>query len=377
MRQVLIAHQSTIPHYRVAFFNALEEQKPDDWSFRVSFDETEFMKPRFFKEFLDVDSFNFPIYPVSTLSLDIGSNRISYQTMWREAGRCDLVVVENAINNLVYPLSQLHMLHRTKVAFWGHGRDVKATKPGLVKGLSEWVKLNILLKYATGFFAYTPGVKEYLVGQGLAPNRIFVVNNTIDINKQRANYNKWLPERERIRSQHNLLNKRVLLFVGRVNRKKRVDFLLESFAILYERNKSFHLILVGEGVEIASGLPGVSCYQSADDLEIIPLYLTSDVFTFPGSVGLGPLQALCYDLPVITIASDAQNPEFEYLSKDNSIILGPSATPGDYADNIENLFGEHHLLGAMKPKIWPSIQNLTIEAMANNFIAGVNKLLEM
>ena len=50
MHKVLIAHQSTIPHYRVPFYNSLENQKPDNWQFDVVFDISELEKPRFFKE---------------------------------------------------------------------------------------------------------------------------------------------------------------------------------------------------------------------------------------------------------------------------------------------------------------------------------------
>ena len=41
MKQVLIAHQSTIPHYRVPFYNSLNTLKPDEWRFEVVFDPDE------------------------------------------------------------------------------------------------------------------------------------------------------------------------------------------------------------------------------------------------------------------------------------------------------------------------------------------------
>lgn len=68
---------------------------------------------------------------------------------------------------------------------------------------------------------------------------------------------------------------------------------------------------------------------------LAPLYAASDVFTFPGDVGLGPLQALCYDLPVITLESPTHMPEIIYLNKSNSIILPNriSLGPGAAADN--------------------------------------------
>ena len=38
MKKVMIAHQSTIPHYRVPFYNMLNKMRPIDWQFEVVFD---------------------------------------------------------------------------------------------------------------------------------------------------------------------------------------------------------------------------------------------------------------------------------------------------------------------------------------------------
>jgi len=377
LKRVLIAHQSTIPHYRVPFYNALEHLRPDTWRFDVVFDPSELKSRRFFQEQLDDEKLKFPVLEVRTLSLKISSKMVSYQTFWRKAAQYNLVIVENAVNNLAYPLCQLHQLSGTRFAHWGHGKDRSIKKLSVPKFVSEKIKI-FLARRADGFFAYTTGVKLYLERQGLSPQKIFVVNNTIDINEQRHAFEKCRPSREATRYEFNVQRKKVILFVGRFTQNKKIGFLLRSFSLLREMDSSFHLFMVGSGGEsyLADNLDNISYFGPVIELDkLAPIYTVSDVFAFPGSVGLGPLQALCYDLPVVAIDSFTHMPEIEYLLPTNSIVLDASTTPEEYARAIMSLFDDPARLNSLKTSTWPSIQHLTIEQMACNFIEGVNTIL--
>ena len=68
-------------------------------------------------------------------------------------------------------------------------------------------------------------------------------------------------------------------------------------------------------------------------------------------------------------------PEIEYLSPVNSIVLESSVTPEEYANTIMGLFTDSDRLRSLKASIWPSIQHLTIEQMAQRFIKGVSSIL--
>lgn len=376
LKKVLIAHQSTIPHYRVPFYNTVERMRPKWWSFDVVFDRSELEIKRFFDNQLELIDFHFPILDVKTLAVKVANKTLSYQRFWTRAGRYDLVIVEDALNNLTYFLSQLHQLHGVRFAYWGHGRDRSLQKLTLPKILSEKLKLYLVRK-AHGFFAYTDGVKGYLAGRGLPPDRIFTLNNTIDIIQQRQMFAKYVTERQSLRQQFGLTGKKTLLFVGRFTKNKRIEFLLEAFSLLREQDDSFHLLMVGSGgAANLSSLKSITYLGSIVDLDkLAPIYVASDVFTFPGSVGLGPLQALCYDLLIVTIESDTHLPEIEYLRPENSIILPRHVTPKDYAETVIEIFQDETRMIQFKSEIWPSIRHLTVENMAQNFINGVNLLL--
>ena len=382
MKRILFAHQSTIPHYRVPFYNALQQRIPNDWCFDVVFDSSEVNEKRFFQEPLDVTRFTFPTVDTRTYLVKLGSKKIKYQTFWLKAAKYDLIIVGGAMDNLTYPLCQLHQLHQTKFAYWGHAKNRRIANPNYLRVLFEKFRM-ILHHKADGIFAYTQGVKLYLESQGIAAQNIFVFNNTIDIDLQHRVYKQLLPNREKFRQEQGLNGKKVILFVGRYTKNKRISFLLDSFSILASRDDSFHLLLVGSGVENypINNHHNISTFGPIVDIENLgSIYVASDIFSFPGAVGLGPLQALCFNLPVVTIDSPTHMPEFEYLSPANSIILPENATPELYAQTILNIFqnnpnDDNQKIGDFKSTIWPSIRHLTIDQMANNFIEGINTLL--
>jgi hypothetical protein len=68
-------------------------------------------------------------------------------------------------------------------------------------------------------------------------------------------------------------------------------------------------------------------------------------------------------------------PEIEYLNQDNSIILPKGTTAEMYAQTISDLFDHAQKLRDLQDSIWPSIEHLTIEQMALNFIHGINTIL--
>lgn len=377
MKRVLIAHQSTIPHYRVPFYNALQKYKPDNWQFDVVFDPSELEKKRFFREELDPNLFEFSILSTSTFSFNILGVNVSYQTFLRKAAKYDLIVIEQALNNLTYPLCHLYQLKDIKLIYWGHGKYRRSLKNSFFRNLSEQAKM-LLTKQADAFFAYTPLVKDFMVEKSFSSDRVFALNNTIDINTQRQVYEKLRGERDAIRQSLGITGKKVLLFVGRFSKSKRIELLLEAFSMLQQRDANFHLLLVGSGGQsyLSEDLSNVSYFGPITNIDkLAPIYIAADIFSFPGSVGLGPIQALCYDLPVVTIDSQVHPPEIEYLSFKNSLILPKDTNSKDYAESIVELFANVDKLSKLKTDAWSTIKHLTIEQMAQNFIQGINYTL--
>ena len=222
-----------------------------------------------------------------------------------------------------------------------------------------------------------------MVSNGVERSKIFVLHNTIDIASQRSLFDKLIPERERLRSEAGLNGKNVLLFVGRLNGRKHLNFLFDAFHVLRKTDESYHLIIIGGGdINLLHGLRkkcgdnSFSYVGVVSDNDIGRYYAVSDLYAFPGAVGLGPLQALCFDLTSVVVHSRIHNPEYEYLNSDNALILPEGSTAEEYAAAIKSLLEDRPRWANLRAHAWPSIRHLTIENMARNFVCGVSSILE-
>jgi len=366
MKKVLFAHQSTIPHYRVPFYNSLKNNKPAWWDFEVvdikSKDDHE-------------KSINFEIKKSNEYSLRLFGQKIKYQSFFSEIHKYDLLIVEDAVNNLSYPLSHILKSSNTKIAYWGHGKDVTINdNTGFLKKAIEEYKLG-RVKKADGYFAYMPAVKDYLIKNGVSSERIFTVYNTLDTEEERTLFRKF--------NKSSKLKHRNLLFVGRLTESKNIDFLLDVLEILSNINKEYSFTIVGDGekkyresvIEKSKNFKINFFGEITDKTKLAEIFSNHSMYVFPGYVGLGPLHAMCYDLIPVIRESNHHKPEIEYLNHENSVILPENSTPQDFAEKIENLIKDQSNFLKKKKNIWPSIKSFTIDNMANNFIKGINKLL--
>ena len=378
VKKVLIAHQSTIPHYRIPFYDAVERLRPKSWEFFVVYDTAQARNKSYWA--FDQSSVNFPIKESRTYTVKFAGKALSFQTFPFKASKYDLLVLGSELNNLSYPMSYLWRSRGKSIAFWGHGRDSSVVNPKGFKAFGERTKVW-LTRRADGFFAYTNGVRDYMVNNGVDRRKIFVLYNTIDIAKQRALFDSLISQRERLREQAGLSGKKVLLFVGRLTRQKQLDVLVHAFCSLRKADESYHLIIVGGGeTSMLSDLKD-QCGERAFNYlgateDISHSCVMSDLYVLPGAIGLGPLHALCFDLTPAVIHSAVHKPEYEYLTSNNALILPKGSTSEQYAFAINALLEDRPRWAELRAHAWPSIKHLTIENMAANFIAGVNSILQ-
>lgn len=381
-KHVLIAHQSTIPHYRVPFYNSVERLRPRSWDFSVVFDASRKRREKIFVEPVDTSQFEFELVPTRTLSLELSGKTAVIQSFPLRSRHYDLIIVEDVLHNLAYSLVRFWRTFGTSIAYWGHGRDRSVETAVLWKRLSERLKLR-WLRRSDGYFAYTEGVKRYLVEQGLAEGKIHVLNNTVDIEAERSAFEALKGRREELRRASGLADRKVLLYVGRLNKRKRLAYLAEAVRHLRQRKPEYHLVVVGGGdasridtLRQNLGDDGLTlCGVIVDRDELAKWYVRSDAFVFPGDVGLGVVQALCYDLTPVVVDRATHNPEFEYLDDNNSVIVRRDAAPGEYGAAIDGFCSDRMRWAEYRTRAWRSVRHLTIDSMAQRFVDGVNEIL--
>lgn len=376
--RVVIAHQSAIPHYRIAFYRKLQKLSEGAYRFGVLYDPEQQSSGDFAGELLPPGEMGFPVLPASIRRLKLGPRQLLWQDVAQHARGADLLITDTHLANLGYLWGVGTRQPDCKWALWGHATN-RNIHPSRRKLLSNQIAARIKRGYVMGadaFFAYTQKQKDELVQLGYNTERVFVVGNTVDLERQRRIAMMQKPERQRLREELGYTpGDFVIISVGRMLPGRRVEFLVDAFQSLREQQPAAKLVLIGSGE-----LPGVGNHDSVmlpgpvTDPKKLGRYLTAaDVFVAPGMVGLGILQPLVHELPLVAFNLETHGPEFDYLNHMNSHILPADATAADLADYLRQL-----LTGGIErwqEKRYESVAYLTLQAMAQNFDSAIRKLI--
>jgi glycosyltransferase involved in cell wall biosynthesis len=129
----------------------------------------------------------------------------------------------------------------------------------------------------------------------------------------------------------------VVLFVGRLQPRKRVDVLLRACARLSE-DKRPRLVVVGDGPErpalekLAQDIyPQAEFAGEVRGLDLAPYWAQADLFVLPGSGGLAVQEAMSHGLPVMV--AEADGTQVDLVRDENGWTL----LPGDEEDLASRL----------------------------------------
>ncbi len=220
-----------------------------------------------------------------------------------------------------------------RVYFWTHGLYGKETKAELLLWKIPFFKL------ANGIFTYGEYSKGLLIKNGINPEKVFVIHNSLSYDEQLELRNSLTPTN--IYNEHFGNSLPVLVMIGRLNGRKHLDMLFHAVAILKEKGEGYNIILIGDGeckeslIQLArdKGLEKQvwfygACYDEKTNAELL---FNSDMCVVPGDTGLTAIHSLMFGVPVVTHnCFKYQGPEFEAIK---------SGITGDYYEygSIENL----------------------------------------
>jgi glycosyltransferase involved in cell wall biosynthesis len=101
-----------------------------------------------------------------------------------------------------------------------------------------------IYRHADAVVSYGEHVRQFLISEGADPQRVFVAHHAVD----NAVYNRSVADAEKavLRTKLNLTeNQRVILYLGRLEEGKGVEYLLEAFARITDEDVV--LVIVGSG----------------------------------------------------------------------------------------------------------------------------------
>ena len=300
-------------------------------------------------------------------------------------GGFDVVVCTQSINNgATLLLWLLRKLFGYRFIWWGIGFDPYRQVNPETLPTSGWSRFIVsckdwLWRRSDANLVYSAAGKRYSLARGIPGERVFVLNNTLDVTKIRHEINTITQEElETTRETWGLAKTDfVFLFVGRFHPRKEVPFLVTAFSRVIQKLPQAQLILVGTGVHQETVKKRVESLHLTEKV-ILPgavydsrslsrLFLISDLITLPGQVGLTVVHAFIHGKPVLTKKSRSFSPELDYLVDGVNGRLLPTETVEAYAEEMLRLAQERAQLAALSQRAWQTAAALTMENMAESF----------
>jgi glycosyltransferase involved in cell wall biosynthesis len=254
----------------------------------------------------------------------------------------------------------MHQQHKPVIG-WGLGSPPLS---GLLAGFRQTRRLSFLTQF-DAILAYSQrGADEY-AALGFPKEKIFVAHNSVS-----APPSSPLPARP---STFNL--QPVILFVGRLQARKRLDSLFRACAKI----QNVRLVIIGDGPE-RTALESLAkeIYPSAEFIgakhgaELKPYFAEADIFVLPGTGGLAVQEAMSYGLPVIVAQGDGTQDDL--VRKEN----GWQIPPHDFdalVSTIKDALSDVARLRRMGAESYRIVkEEINIEKMVETFVTALNSL---
>ncbi len=278
---------------------------------------------------------------------------------WLAETNPDALIAEANPRYLATP-SAVKWMHARgrKVLGWGLG----SPSPSFGRGVG--VRAHFIHQFDALISYSQRGADEY-AALGFPREKIFVAHNSVS------------PKPEQILDRRPQTVDRVtLLFVGRLQTRKRVASLLRACA---EIESNPRLIIVGDGPERAvleslaeEIYPSAEFIGAKHGAELKPYFEQADLFVLPGTGGLAVQEAMSYGLPVIVAKGDGTQDD---LVRDGN---GWQIQPEDYGalvSAMKNALSDRARLREMGKESFRIVsEEINIQKMADVFVDALNSI---
>ena len=319
MKKVLLIHQNTIQHYRVAVYEYL-------YKYLLARDYELTVVSEGIQDGYEGTS----DFPHTIMNLRLGSLAGLVKRTRPDA----VILFINHRNKYLFPLILFLKIIKVKAITWTHGLDLQR----------KHLKFSALLHHLEHFLC--DGILLYaghISGQIMASQRrkISIANNTLNLTR----YDGRPVDKNRTLTALGISTRKNIICVGRIQKRKRVDDLIAAFDIL--NMPDVGLVLAGPDDEnIAAAL--AEKRQNVFSLgplygdKIIDLMRACDVYCIPGAIGLSIVDAQYCGLPVVTEDVD-HGPEIMYLKNGINGFIVPKGDTQALAEKLRLLLADNDL----------------------------------
>jgi len=353
----LALQQRVLPHYRVPFFDLLASACDGGMSLFTGL-------PRADEGVTVAKELRVTRYTLGkNVHLFRGSFYLCYQKglmNWLKAEHPDALIVEANPRYLSTP-SAVEWMHKRDRPVIGWGLGFPSPRG---RGVGVRVRSAFINQF-DAMIAYSQRGAEEYADLGFPLDYLFVAHNSVSPAPSHP-----LPFRP---STFNV--RPVILFVGRLQARKRVDNLLRACAEI----QNVRLVIVGDGPErntlqsLARKIyPDAEFIGAKHGAELKPHFAEADLFVLPGTGGLAIQEAMSYGLPVIVAQGDGTQDDL--VRKEN----GWQIPPDDYdalVASIKDALSDTARLRRMGEESYRIVEEeINIEQMAGTFVRALNSL---
>jgi len=186
-----------------------------------------------------------------------------------------------------------------------HGSLPRIVEKQGLKKLYDWVWGYKILEDASKLIAVSKVEAEQYKQMAVNEDNIVVIPNGVDVERS-----KNLLEYGQFKEKHDIKEKHMVLFLGRIHKRKGVDFLIESFGRLVKEMEDVALVIAGSDDGYKTYLEKlVKELNLKDSIKFIgyvdnvaEAYRDADVLVYPAIYeifGLVPFEAIMCGTPVI------------------------------------------------------------------------------
>jgi len=379
--------------YRARFFEELAKVKNAEFTFLFG------KVPNYLKhqasgpQAISMFGFNYKFLPTISYQGKIPTDPFHWKRSFRIfptslfqvlRGKYGVIIADGALF-LDLPLLLLGCkLTKTPLIVWSGGNlrdNLPKSKDPLIKKIA-YVFVRFVYQRCNAAIAYGLGTREFLISLGMTSDKIFIAPNTVD-NFFFEEISKMNRERiEMLRKKLGLDDKKVILYVGSLERRKKLDILIKAFERIKATLPENSLLIVGDGPDKNRLFELCKKKIFENDIKFIgkvnytdmPLYYSlSNVFVLPAQGGITVMEAIACGKPVIV--SEECNALYSVPGivrhKENGFIV----KKGDYnafKDYMYQLLTDEDLATEMGRKSKEIAFNLfSVDEMIRGFIQAI------